>query len=108
MLKLVDDTIFLAISLGFYVSGKKKVQKTCTNAKDGPKTGDYFRFHICGERLNEIPVLLKRKKTHKRESKKNACVNGIKIVSIGQETFYGFELEKTKRILLGDFTVSKA
>ena len=106
--KLVDDTIFLARSLGFYVSGKKKVQKTCTNAKDGPKIGNYFRFHICGERLDEIPVLLKRKKAHKRESKKNACVNGIKIVPIGQNTFYGFELEESKQILLGDFTVSKA
>lgn len=106
--KLVDDIIFLARSLGFYVSGKKKVQKTCTNSKNGPKTADYFRFHICGERLDEIPVLLKRKKAHQRLSKKNSCVNGIKIVPIGQNTFYGFELEESKRILLGDFTVSKA
>ena len=91
--KLTDDIIFLARSLGFYVAGKQKVKKTCTNAPGGPKEGDYFRFCICGEGLEEIPVLLSRKKAHERMSAKDANVNGVKVVPIGKKTYHSIELE---------------
>lgn len=102
--KLADDIIFLARSLGFFTY-KTKTQKTCTNGATGPVVGNYYRFCICGEGLEQIPVLLERKKAHERESIKNACVNGIKIEKIGEQTYYGFETDGNHRFLLGDFTV---
>jgi len=102
--KLTDDIIFVVRSLGFFTY-KTKVKKTCTNAPGGPKTGWYYRFHICGEGLEEIPVLLSRKLAHIRESPKDACVNGIEIVPIGKRICYGFELDVNSTVLAGDFTV---
>ena len=103
--KLTDDMIFLIRSLGFFTY-KTPVRKTCTNGKNGPVTGDYFRFFVCGEGLEEIPVLLERKKAHARMSSKAPCVNGIKIEAVGKKNYYGFELENNPRFLLGDFTVT--
>ena len=102
---LVNNIIFLVRSLGFFTY-KKEVQKTCTNSVNGPVTGNYLRFHICGEGLEEIPVLLERKRAHERRSKKDACVNGLKIVSVGKREFYGFKLDRIAHFLLGDFTVT--
>lgn len=62
--KLVDDIIFLSRSLGFHVTEKNKVTKVYTNAPDGPKEGTYYRFRICGEGLEKIPVLLEREREH--------------------------------------------
>ena len=104
---LVDDIIFLARSLGFYVAGKIKVKKTCTNAPRGPKEGEYFRFFICGKGLEKIPSILFRKNAHERKSKKDANVNGIKIFSIGTNKFYNFKLEINKPFLFGDFTITQ-
>jgi hypothetical protein len=102
--KLADDVVFLSRSLGFF-SYAKKVKKTCTNSSKGSVTGDYYRFHICGAGLEEIPVLLARKKAHKRLSPKNPCVNGIEISEIRQESFFGFKLQNNSNVLLNNFTV---
>jgi hypothetical protein len=66
---LVNDIIFLVRSLCFFTY-KKEIQKTCTNGPNGSVTGNYLRFHICGEGLEEILVLLERKRAHERRSKK--------------------------------------
>jgi len=100
--KLVDDAIFLIRSLEFFTY-KTKCKKTCTNSKNGPVTGDYFRFHICGEGLEDILVLLIRKKAHERMSPKDGCV---KLLSIGKRECCGFELDGNKRFLMEDFTVT--
>lgn len=103
--KLSDDIIFLARSLGFFVPGKQKVKKTCTNSKNGPVTGDYFRFSIFGEGLENIPCLLNRKLTHERRTKKSANVNGVKIISMGKQPWYILKIKDNARYLLDDFTV---
>lgn len=103
--KLVDDLMFVARSLGYYVAGKQKVRKTCTNGKDSPVTGDYFRFFICGSGLEEIPCLLTRKVAYEMRSKKDTCVNSVTIVSVGKCKCYTIELENNSRYLLDDFTI---
>ena len=72
--KLVDDIIYLVRSLGYYA---KETKKTCINDANGPVTGTYYKFHICGNSLDEMPVLLKHKKAHPIESKKDTYVTGI-------------------------------
>lgn len=103
--QICDDVIFIARSLGFSAF-KKKVKRTCKNGANGPVTGDYYRFIVHGEGLEEIPSLLERKKCDTRASKKNACVTNIEISSVGKNTYYGFETDGNHRFLLSDFTVT--
>lgn len=104
--KLANDTISLARSLGFKAF-KKKYRGTCTNGKNGPVTGTYYRFVIYGEGLEKVPSLLKRKQAHKREKNQNARVTGITIKSVGKAK--AFELKiNGNRFLLDDLTVVHA
>ena len=83
---MADDVIFLARSLGFKAH-KTKCRQTCTNSSRGRVTGTYYRFIIYGEGLEKVPSLLKRKQTHKRVTKKNARVTGIRIKYYGKIWF---------------------
>lgn len=104
--KLANDIVYLARSLGFYCS-KSEVQKTCTNAPGGPKTGTYFRMNICGKRLCDIPTILPRKQFASESDPANdPMVTGITVEYVGEDDYYGFELDDNHRFLLGDFTVT--
>jgi len=102
--RLTDDVIFLARSLGFFTY-KKAVKKTCTNGKNGPVTGNYFRFCICGKSLEDIPCLVPRKQAHIRESPKDANVNGIKIKKLDIGNCYKIQLFNNSKIMLSNFTI---
>jgi len=104
--KLVDDIIFLCHSLGF-AAYKSLTYKTCTNGKNGPVRGLYYRFCIYGKGQEEIPVIIPRKKANKRISPKDVQMTGVKINSIGNDVVYGLELDGNGRFLLSDFTVIK-
>ena len=71
--KLLDDIVYLARSLGF-ASYKKKIIKTCTNSKDGPKKGIYFLTNIYGKGIEDIPTLCPRKKRIYAQTNKR-CFN---------------------------------
>jgi hypothetical protein len=103
--RLLDDAIYIARSLGF-VAYKSICQKTCTNSANGPTTGTYYRTHIHGVGLPELPVVLTRRKVVDRIQIKNPLVTGIKLEPIGEGDYYGFEIDGNKRFLLGDFTVT--
>lgn len=108
--KLSEDIVFLARSLGFAVHGGAGLTKrTCTNAPDGPKIGDYYRFYICGSGVDEIPCLVPRKKVQKgaRVTKKSATVSGFKIIDMGNQDYYKITLASPSRVLLQDMTVIK-
>jgi superfamily II DNA or RNA helicase len=105
---LARDIEYICRSIGFaaYV---KKVNKTCTNCKNGPKTCVYYKVSIFGNNLEDIPVLLTRKKSLVRKQKKNSLVTGIEVVPVPIEkdnNYYGFKLDGNHRFLLGDFTVT--
>ncbi len=102
--KLLDDIIYIARSLGFSAY-KSKCQKTCTNGKNGPVTGTYYRTCISGDTI-QIPVKLPRKKAVARKQIKNVLVYGIEVKSVGMGDYYGFEIDGNKRFVLGDFTVT--
>lgn len=103
--KLLDDIVYLARSLGF-AAYKTKIRKTCTNSKNGPVTNDYYKTHISGCGLDEIPVNCIRKKGKPRELIRDVLKYRIKIEKLEKDNYYGFEIDGNHRFVLGDFTVT--
>lgn len=102
--QLADDIEYIAFSLGFMVT-KTKVKKSCMY-KGIMREGLYNRLNIFGEGLEEIPVLLERKKCHPRYSKTRATCLSFKVVPAGRGQYCGFTLDGNGRFLLGDFLVT--
>jgi hypothetical protein len=102
---ILDDIIFIARSLGF-AAFKTKTNKTCTNAKNGPKTSVYFKTNIYGKGLEDIPVKCKRKKANARKLIRDSLKYRIKLQNLGEGNYYGFEIDGNRRFVLGDFTVT--
>lgn len=102
--KLIDSCIQLVRSLGF-ACYKKQVTKTCTNGKNGPVSGTYYRIQICGAGLENIPSRLIRKRADVRIKIKNVLLNGFSIKLLNRDNYYGFELNGNHRYLTGDFMV---
>ncbi|MDD4931458.1 MAG: Hint domain-containing homing endonuclease [Candidatus Colwellbacteria bacterium] len=103
---LLDDIIFVARSLGFYCKDSKEVTKICYNSKNGPVEGTYYRTHISGEGLEEIPCLLEYKRAHARCQIKNALVDGFSVECLGEGDYYGFSIDGNRRFVLGNFIVT--
>ena len=101
--QLLDDTIFIARSLGF---AAYKTQKTCTNSARGPVTGTYYRTCIHGKGLEKIPVKVPRKQAAPRLQVKDALCTRIRLNPLGEGDYYGFTIDGNRRFLLGDFTVT--
>jgi hypothetical protein len=101
---LANDIVFVARSLGFaaYVA---PCQKGCTY-KGAYREGTYYRITISGSGLEDIPVVLERKKVKPRNQIKDALRYGFDVVPKGEGDFYGFTLDGNHRYLLGDFTVT--
>jgi len=99
--RLIDDTVYLARSLGF-ACYKSRRHKTCTN--NGAE-GDYWSISISGN-LDQIPTKIARKKASPRAQKKNHLVTGITVEPIGTGKYFGFEIDGDHLFLLGDFTVT--
>jgi Rad3-related DNA helicase len=98
--QLANQICFLARSLGFASFVKPGIAKL--DGKEFPG----FRVTIYGKGLEQIPVLLKRKKATTRTQIKNALHTGITIVPAGRGEYFGFSLDVDGRFLLGDFTVT--
>lgn len=101
--KLIDDTIYLARSLGF-ACYKSKQKKRCWY-KGEYKEDDYYRICISGNTY-EIPTLCPRKKSNIRRQIKNVLVTGITVKEVGYDNYYGFEIDNNRRYVMGDFTVT--
>lgn len=96
--KLADDIVFLARSLGFYVSISESYKY---------KTKDlYYNFSISGNGLEDIPVLNKRENILKKRYNKDALNTEINIEELEIDDYYGFTIDGNSRFLLGDFTVT--
>ena len=84
---LTDDICFVAKSLGYQVKCEK--------------------YHICiSGNINEIPVLLEKNKLKTQKQLENHMVSKITVQPIGQDIYYGFELDGNHRFLLGNFIVT--
>jgi hypothetical protein len=95
---LANDIVYLARSLGFAANIKK--------VKGEKRTGTYNLVGIYGEGLEDIPLLLNRKRALPRQQIKDPNVTGFKVVPIEDTTYYGFCIDGNHRFLLGDFTVT--
>ena len=91
---LSDDIVFLARSLGF------KVKKSVKYVNEKP----YYRVNILGEIWN-IPVKLPHKKPSKYDLQRNPLRYKPIIEYVGEDYFYGFELDRDHRFLTTDCTV---
>lgn len=98
---LARDIVWLARSLGFYVS-LSKIQKTCAN---NGVIGTYWRIWISGN-IEEIPVRVPRRKAPPRKMNKDCLRTGISLERVGHGDYYGFELDGDGLFLLEDFTVT--
>lgn len=98
--RLSDDIEYLAFSLGFMVT-----KMTCECHEETSHT-IYQRVTIFGGGLEEIPVILPRKRFLLREIKKRATCLRFEIKPIGKGIYCGFELDGDGRFLLGDFLVT--
>ena len=102
---LMRDIVFLARSLGF-ACYSHPCEKTCTNSPSGPKTGTYNKGRVYGEGLEQIPLLLQRKKASPRKQIKDALVLGFEITPLGEGKYCGFTLDGNHRFLLDNFIVT--
>jgi ATP-dependent Lon protease len=101
---LSDDILFIARSLGFGAT-QKKITSSCMY-KEEKREGTYYRIHIYGARLDDIPTQCDRKRACSRIRNKNPLVNEIKVVPVGVDDYYGFEIDGNRRFVLADFTVT--
>jgi hypothetical protein len=102
---LADDILFVARSLGFSAN-MSQCEKSCMY-KGEKKTGTYYRMHLSGDNLSSIPVKCPRKIVkNERVINKDSMVMGITIEPRGWGKYYGFELDKNHKYLLGDFTIT--
>jgi len=102
---LADDILFMARSLGFSAN-MTQCEKSCMY-KGEKKTGTYYRMHWSGDNLSSIPVKCPRKMAkNERVINKDSMVMGITIEPRGWGKYYGFELDKNHKYLLGDFTIT--
>jgi hypothetical protein len=101
---LIDDIIYLCRSLGFACYKNKKT--TSWTYKNVKNYGEAWRIIIHGKGLEEIPVLCPRKKAYPRKQIKDVLVSGITVTELGEDKYYGFELDDNHRFVLGNFIVT--
>lgn len=70
------------------------------------KESIYYRVTFSGVGLENIPVLLERKKAHPRLQIKDVLVTSFKIVPKGVGKYYGFCIDGNKRFVLGSHMVT--
>lgn len=97
---MAEDIVWLSRSLGF--------RATLTYMKSGAYRGKNetcYRICISGH-LDEIPCKISRKKVIKRKKAKDPLSYGIRVHKLDEDDYYGFEINRNHRFLLGDFTVT--
>jgi protein RecA len=99
--RLASDIMRLCLSLGFRAR-MSAVRKTCQTGA----TGTYYRVTLSGERLQDIPVLLDRKRVSSVQgSRRNPSHYSMSITSVGSAPYVGVVLDGNQRHVLADGTV---
>jgi superfamily II DNA or RNA helicase len=102
--KLAYDILYLVRSLGL-MGGISKCYKNCMY--NGEERGAYYyRVSFHGTGVEDIPVLLERKRSSPHKQIKNSMESGFSAVPIEDRDYYGFTIDGNHRFLLGDFTVT--
>lgn len=110
---LAKDIEYIARCLGFSTQ-VVECKKSCMY-KGEKQEGIYYRQHISGNGIEEIPCLIPRKKSNIRKQVKNNLYTGIIVEEVNQnyytqgpeyQYYYGFELDGNGRFILKDHTVT--
>ncbi len=103
--KLSKDIVYLIKSLGFSCKIKKKMKSWVY--KGIKKENEYYIITFSGDKLENIPVLCKRKKClEKRLINKPSLEYFFKLENEGMGSYYGFELDGNHKFILGNFIVT--
>lgn len=106
--KLFDDTVSLTRSLGFVVNTSMIERKNISIF--GLPQQDYkdqYILNISGKLLNDIPTILPRKKCFSNNPIVDLYRTNIKVIHLGKDNYYGFEVDKNNLFVSPDFTVYK-
>ena len=104
---LANDIVFLVRSLGFWCHVRECEKGCMYNGK--MRTGKYQRISFGGYHLDDIPVLLSRKKakqiTHQKQQNPSHYQFAVDKDEIGD--YYGFNIKGINyRFVMADFTVA--
>ena len=94
--RLSNDIVFLARTLGFSAYNKV-ISKTPIYSK---------KVIIYGEGIDEIPLNRRMSTDIVQRQKKNTLLSPIRIEKLQIDDYYGFQIDKNKRFVLGDLTVT--
>lgn len=98
--RLADDILFLARSLGFAAYGHP-----CEKRDQNGNGGTYHRVYISGD-LSVVPTRIPRKVAPARRQIKSVLRTGFTVEPLDVDDFYGFMLDGDHRYVMGDFTVT--
>jgi hypothetical protein len=107
--RLSEQIILLCRSLGF-VTNYRIVERKGVKLPNREKLTDckdQYRINISGEKLDEIPTILKRKRCISSKPNKNYKHTSISVEAIGQGKYYGFLLDGDHTFISNDFTSLK-
>jgi len=93
------DLAFLARSLGFAASVREK----SVRLPGWKEPRVYHRVSITGD-FSSLPLVLERKRPCTSSMRWRQVT--FKVESIGEGTYFGFQLDRDGRFLLGDFTIT--
>ena len=100
---LIENTIFLARSLGFICSCI--IKKTSWRVDGELKKGEAYSLNISGD-IGCIPTLLPRKKCTTDRTVSIKSTGQIKIVEVEDAEYVGFSIDKNQRFVINDWTVT--
>ena len=100
-----EGICYLARSLGFRATMTEKVLRTKVPEMIHLNGSVYWRIMLSGD-FTSLPMRIARKTATARKQKKRVTRTGFKVESVGVGEFFGFELNRDGRFLLGDFTVT--
>ena len=97
-------------SLSFILTVKRLCESlgfaTTLGKQKNNKFGNCYRLWISGDGLELIPTILPRKQARLRLQKKDPHRYSFTIEHLGIDDFYGFEVDKDSRFVLGNFVVT--
>ena len=102
--RLFDDVLYLARSLGF--ACYKKIKNTSWTYNGVKKYNTAYRMSINGFDIDKIPTLCIRKQANPRKQIKDPLVSHIVIKKLNIDNYYGFQVDKNNRYVMGSFTVT--
>jgi len=98
--RLARDVAFLSRSVGLaaYVS-------PCEKHDQHGNGGTYWRVSISGD-CTVVPTRIPRKQAPARTQKKDVLRTGFSVELLDEDEYFGFALDRDRRYLLDDFTVT--